>query len=361
MIIDSVFQEFIKVVQENRNYTIGLLNGDGKVTACSDENLIGSVQNVDAPDSNNLFYRIRVKNVDYGWLWLYGKDENLEMMGNLINDSLSIRLTYEITQNMMKSTSTDDDQLMKLLLDNDLFDTDQILQLADQIGFDRTRSRVAICLYSEKGFESRKVSRIKMLPEGDTLLCSLLHNYSLLIVYAVPDEVGQEEIREQVKKFLKTLQGMELSGDTCWIGSIQRKLKNYKESYNHCLWLRDNVKRKKGEAVFFFDYLYPYFQSKIGIQDIKGIFGYYYGSNSKGLDIKELVRIADALYENNFNISQAAESLFLHKNTLIYKLKKYEETFQIDIRGDFKGGFLFILIASMMKEYQKRQQVGEDI
>ena len=70
MIIDSVFQEFIKVVQENRNYTIGLVNEDGKVTACSDENLIGSVQNVDAPDSNNLFYRIRVKNVDYGWLWL---------------------------------------------------------------------------------------------------------------------------------------------------------------------------------------------------------------------------------------------------------------------------------------------------
>ena len=61
MIIDSVFQEFIKVVQENRNYTIGLVNGDGEVTACSDENLIGSVQNVDAPDSNNLFYRIRVK------------------------------------------------------------------------------------------------------------------------------------------------------------------------------------------------------------------------------------------------------------------------------------------------------------
>ena len=55
MIIDSVFQEFIKVVQENRNYTIGLVNGDGKVTACSDENMIGSVQNVDAPDSNNLY------------------------------------------------------------------------------------------------------------------------------------------------------------------------------------------------------------------------------------------------------------------------------------------------------------------
>ena len=37
MIIDSVFQEFVKVVQENKNYTIGLLNGDGIVTACSDK------------------------------------------------------------------------------------------------------------------------------------------------------------------------------------------------------------------------------------------------------------------------------------------------------------------------------------
>ena len=43
-----------------------------------------------------------------------------------------------------------------------------------------------------------------MLPEGDTLLCSLLNNYILLIFYAVPDEVGQEEIREQVKNFEDT-------------------------------------------------------------------------------------------------------------------------------------------------------------
>lgn len=361
MIIDSVFQEFIKVVQENRNYTIGLIDGNGKVTACSDEKQVGLMLNVDAPDSHNLFYHIRVKNADYGWLWLYGKDENLELMGNLINDSLNIRLTYEMNQNMMQSATTEDDQLMKLLLDNDLFDTDRVLQLVEQTGFDRSRSRLAICLYNEKGFDSRKVSRLKMLPEGDTLLCSLLNSYILLIFYVVQEDAQQEEIKEHVNKFLKTLQGMELSSDTCWVGSIQRKLKDYKESYNHCLWLRDNVKKKRGETVFFFDYLYQYFQSKISIQDIKGIFGYYYGINSKGIDIKELVRIADAMYENNFNISQTAESLFLHKNTLIYKLKKYEEIFQIDIRGDFKGGFLFILIASMMKEYQKRQQVGEDI
>lgn len=67
----------------------------------------------------------------------------------------------------------------------------------------------------------------------------------------------------------------------------------------------------------------------------------------------ELIRISDSLFENNFNISQTADNLYLHKNTLIYKLKKYEESFHIDIRGDFKGRFLFVLIAMLMKEHQE--------
>ena len=61
MIIDSVFQEFVKVVQENKNYTIGLLNGDGIVTACSDKEQVGSIHNIYGRDANNLFYPIRVK------------------------------------------------------------------------------------------------------------------------------------------------------------------------------------------------------------------------------------------------------------------------------------------------------------
>ena len=56
MIIDSVFQEFVKVVQENKNYTIGLLNGDGIVTACSDKEQVGSIHNIYGRDANNLFY-----------------------------------------------------------------------------------------------------------------------------------------------------------------------------------------------------------------------------------------------------------------------------------------------------------------
>lgn len=145
------------------------------------------------------------------------------------------------------------------------------------------------------------------------------------------------------------------------VGSIQRKLKNYKESYNHCLWLRDNVKRKKEKLSSSLITCIHIFSQRSGSRILKG-----------SLDIITEVTAKDWISKSWYGSQmlcmriisiflRQAESLFLHKNTLIYKLKKYEETFQIDIRGDFKGGFLFILIASMMKEYQKRQQVGEDI
>ena len=349
MIIDSVFQEFVKVVQENKNYTIGLLNGDGIVTACSDKEQVGSIHNIYGRDANNLFYPIRVKNIEYGWLWIYGKDENLEMMGNLINDSLNIRMNYEVTQNMMRENATEDDHLMKLLLDDE-FDRDEVLQIADRMKFDRQQSRVAIYLYNEKGYDSARTMRLKML----------LDKYVLLIFYPISDALDNEQMKAEIRRVLITLENMELTGSGFWVGSVQKKLKNYKESYNHCLWLKDNTKKQKGEITFFCDYVYEFFQSRIHLNDIKGVFDYYWES-SKGVDIDELVRIANAMFENNFNISQAADSMSLHKNTLLYKLKKYETAFHIEIRGDFKGGFLFVLIASLMKEYQKRRQIGEKL
>ena len=84
-----------------------------------------------------------------------------------------------------------------------------------------------------------------------------------------------------------------------------------------------------------------------------------YIETGKKIDVEELEEISKALLMNDFNLTQAAEELFLHKNTLIYKLKKYEEVFQIDIRGSFQGKILLILISYMLREQNHKVQVGE--
>ncbi len=360
MIIDSVFKEFINVVRENKNYTIGLLNGEGDVVDCSDENLIGTHRDINNSDIHNLFYPVKAKNFDYGYLWLSGNDENLSLMGNLISDSLNIRLTYEITQSTLKQNITEDDKLVKLLLDEESFDMDRILGLIEEMGFDQSRSRIAIYIVNEQGFDNRKIAKLKLMPDGEDNLCSLLSRYALLIFKAVPDNLENQQMKNYVGKFLKMLKDLDVAGDGYWIGSVQKKLRNYKQSYRHCLWLKDNEKENRERTVWFMDFLYDYFMSEISLGDVKDVFDYYHDFG-KDTDMDELIQIADSLLSNNFNISQTAESLYLHKNTLVYKLKKYEELFHIDIRGDFKGRFLFILISASMKEYRKRRRVGEEV
>ncbi|MFR4219427.1 MAG: hypothetical protein ACLT16_17580 [[Clostridium] innocuum] len=72
---------------------------------------------------------------------------------------------------------------------------------------------------------------------------------------------------------------------------------------------------REGCPVFFSDYLYDYFLSKIAVDDIRDVFDYY--RVRKGYRRYKMVDICDKLFVNDFNLTQAADDLFLHKNTLI--------------------------------------------
>lgn len=40
--------------------------------------------------------------------------------------------------------------------------------------------------------------------------------------------------------------------------------------------------------------------------------------------------VTTALISNNFNLVKASKDLFVHKNTLVYRLEKYKKKFRID-------------------------------
>lgn len=61
-----------------------------------------------------------------------------------------------------------------------------------------------------------------------------------------------------------------------------------------------------------------------------------------GYDMKNFARIfehgdlmaaADCFFENGMNISQTARKLYMHRNTLIYRLNKIQKTTGMDLRN----------------------------
>lgn len=360
MILVEVFKEFINVVQENKKYTIGLLNQDGIVISCSDAEYIGHYFNVKDSNANNMFYEIRVKNQDFGYIWVSGNDESLKMISSLLLDSLTTRLMYEINTSSLKQKVTKEDELIKYLLDSEHFDLKHILDLINQLGIDENKTRVALYIINKKGFNTEEIMNLKFKPDSKELIYSLLDNNSLLLFKDIPYELENDEVKKYFRKYIRSLQDWGLQGCIYLVGSMQNKLKRYITGFQNCMWLEKNVLYNIDEPVFFTDHLFEYFVSKVQPDDVRNIFDFY-KDRSKSIDIDEFTTITKQLFMNDYNITQTADDLFLHKNTLIYKLKKYEEIFNIDIRGSFQGKVLLSLIASTLREYQRQKQVGEKI
>ena len=60
-------------------------------------------------------------------------------------------------------------------------------------------------------------------------------------------------------------------------------------------------------------------------------------------------------FENNLNISETARQLYVHRNTLVYRLERIEKALGLDIRT-FEDAMLFkiaLMVISHMN-YQKR-------
>ncbi len=360
MMLVEIFKEFIRVVQENQKYTIGLLNQDGYVISCSKEEYIGCHFDIKDSRANNMFYKIRVKNQDYGYIWVSGDDENLKMISRLLLDSLKTRLMYEINTKSLKQKVTKDDELIKYLLNAGHFDLNHILDLIGQLGVDKSKTRVAVYIINNKGFNAEEIMRLKLRPDSKELIYSLLDNNRLLLFKDIPGDLENAEVKKYYRKYIRNLQDWGLQGCSYLVGSMQNKLKRYIVSYQNCLWLEKNIPFSIDEPLFFTDYLFEYFISKVQLDDVRNIFDFY-KDRSKGIDIDEFTTIANQLFMNDYNITQTADDLFLHKNTLIYKLKKYEEIFNIDIRGSFQGKVLLALIANTLREYQRQKQVGEKV
>lgn len=61
---------------------------------------------------------------------------------------------------------------------------------------------------------------------------------------------------------------------------------------------------------------------------------------------KDLINIGIGFIENNLNISKTSSNLFIHRNTLIYRLDKIKDIFNLDLKI-FKDDMIFYLLVNI--------------
>ena len=74
----------------------------------------------------------------------------------------------------------------------------------------------------------------------------------------------------------------------------------------------------------------------------------------ESLDQETLFTI-QRFFENNLNVSETSRKLFVHRNTLVYRLEKIKKLTGLDLR-EFEDAIVF-KVALMVKEYISSNQI----
>lgn len=357
MNLEQIFKEFIFVVQENPKYTIGLIDNYGRVISSSDKEKNGSLMDINQQGKDDHFYKIDVEGNDYGYLWVNGQDDSLSIVANLLSDSLKTRIIFERNQEAAKQSLSLEEQLIKALIAKRSFSTDEVMRLTKALHIDGTKPRVAISIVKESPFKPQEVTDLKYKINESETFYSLMEDNEIIMFKKIPQNLMALTYSEYLNSFIHDLQEWGLSDCYFYVGSVQNNIRFSQASYNHANWLKRNLTKDRIKILHFWDYILNYLTDSVAQQDVTNLFDYYSSTINK-IDTGELVSIAQHLYTNDYNLTQTAENLFIHKNTLVYKIKRFEELFHLDIRGSFQGKIQFYLLANYLSNNEKREQVG---
>ncbi|MCD4711686.1 MAG: helix-turn-helix domain-containing protein, partial [Clostridiales bacterium] len=140
------------------------------------------------------------------------------------------------------------------------------------------------------------------------------------VVFVATDEITPYELLGVLESEALTSVRIIISNSVSHASSIHR-------AYVDTIELSDLGKRikEKAQIIKYEDMLFPMFVSQL--------------RKANGLDLittsvvdSELEQTAMVFFENNLNITETANKLFIHRNTLIYRLNKLENISGYDIR-----------------------------
>lgn len=171
---------------------------------------------------------------------------------------------------------------------------------------------------------------IPILREQD--LCWIFDNHRALVFFKIGSE-GEDVLRNWrriVCAWLERLQRYKRF-DVAYVGSIQNRLIYYASALKHCRWLEENVvgSRNQANAYFFYDYVQEYAASLVPDIELHAAFNVF----RRILDepMKELfVQTVSALESNNYHLSESSKQLYLHKNTMAFRMNRIKERMDID-------------------------------
>lgn len=352
--IDKDFAEkFIERVTQYTDYNVNIMNEKGIIIASRDRKRIGQYHEIayrlitgteEMIDTTGMSYPNVLPGINMviatggkreGVVGVTGAPEEVRPVALMVKMAFETMLKYERQQEQQRIRANKKERFIYLLTQVEHSDPEELRSCALELGYPEEMVRIPILLQLDGGTSARALELLRggaMHTHKDFSFA--LDNRHILVYKTVsaPKQEAFSDYRTRIREYLEPIQiwRKETGGKAfLYVGSFQDTYPLYYYGYRHCLWLEQNARAESGVPVFFYDYLGEYLRSTIPQGELQRAF-YVYRSRIPAEKLRSYVEIIGALIRTNYNFGKAAELLFVHKNTLVYRYNGMKAHLAVD-------------------------------
>ena len=271
----------------------------------------------------------------------------------LVKLSIETMLEYEFYKEQVRRKQTTRNSFLNALLFEEPLSCSKIGKLAKQLQYNGELYRLPLIIkLVSPGNITQLLSLIKGIPSYSQQDISFEISPDTLIIFKPIFPNPVKSFRQKIQQFVNEINlALANTGTSAqcayYAGTLQKEYQKYRIAYQHALWLENTVPSDSG-VYFFHDYVLEYLQHSIPVHIYEEVFSVY-KELLGNTEMKSLIDTLDAFYKNRLSVCQTAKYLYLHRNTVLHRLKKIKQLLGIDPLNNFYESQLLFQILHYYK------------
>lgn len=361
---NRIFQSVVLQMKEGTDRAVGVIDAEGTVVACDDLSLIGkrfaeAVEPINSAENGPVVsggYTFRAltswgAQFDYAG-FVEGEDDTAKSLCAMAAVALNgAKQSYEEKHD--KSTF-----VKNIISDNILLG--DIYVRAKELHFVTDVPRGVFLVRQTEAADPALIDAVQALfPDRQTDFVLSVGEDDVAVIKQLPDGTEGKRLDKVAQQIQEGLTG-DLEGKTVvGIGTVVTNIRDLARSYKEAqLAIEVGKVFDTGRTIINYDnlgigrliYQLPTTLCEMFLQEV------FKKNPIDALDQETLFTI-NKFFENNLNVSETARKLFVHRNTLVYRLEKIKKLTGLDLR-EFDDAITF-KVALMVKKYLVSQGIEE--
>ena len=351
---NRLFQGIIHQMGDAANRTIGVIDDTGVIIACSELVKIGEARHGIHDELAYTSDAVTVEGYTYRPIgtaakWEYivfveGEDDTAERLADILSISLST------IKNLYDEKYDKNSFIKNIILDNIL--PSDIYIKGKELRFNTEEVRVVFLIKFLSRTEVLPFNMVQQIfPDKNKDYVISISEQDIVVVKEIKGGTDIREIEKLARSIADTLGTEFYAKVAIGIGTAVDNIKDLARSYTEAQTAIEVGKVFDTEkTVISYEnlgigrliYQLPTTLCEMFLQEV-----FKYGS-LESLDHETLMTI-QCFFENNLNVSETSRKLFVHRNTLVYRLEKIRKLTGLDLR-EFDNA-ITLKVALMVKRY----------